>query len=130
VGPVVSDHPRIEELLSRLRQMGAGLSLSSLRVSPLSTKVLNEMAKGGVRTITLAPEAGSRRLRRIIGKNISEDDILAAVTKVAEQGIKQLKLYFMIGLPSETDDDIEQIINLSTGCKDILTGVGLAAASA
>jgi len=73
-----------------------------------------------VRTITLAPEAGSRRLRRIIGKNISEDDILAAVTKVAEQGIKQLKLYFMIGLPSETDDDIEQIIKLSTGCKDIL----------
>lgn len=120
VGPVVSDHPRIVELLSGLRRMGAGLSLSSLRVSPLSTEVLNEMAKGGVRTITLAPEAGSRRLRRIIGKNISEDDILAAVTKVAEQGIRQLKLYFMIGLPSETDDDIEQIIKLSIGCKDIL----------
>lgn len=120
VGPVVSDHPQIEELLFRLRSMGAGLSLSSLRVSPLSERVLSEMAKGGVSTITLAPEAGSRRLRQIIGKNISEDDILEAVKKVAEQGIKQLKLYFMIGLPSETDDDIEQIIKLSIGCKDIL----------
>ena len=126
VGPVVSDHPQIEELLSRLRGMGAGLSLSSLRVSPLSTGILNEMAKGGVRTITLAPEAGSQRLRQVIGKKISEDDILTVVTKVAEQGIRQLKLYFMIGLPSETDDDIEQIISLSIGCKDILDkgGVG------
>jgi radical SAM superfamily enzyme YgiQ (UPF0313 family) len=120
VGPVVSDHPQIEELLSRLRRMGAGLSLSSLRVSPLSTGILHELAQGGVRTITLAPEAGSQRLRQIIGKKISEDNILEAVTKVAKQGIKQLKFYFMIGLPSETDDDIEQIIKLSIGCKEIL----------
>jgi len=120
VGPVVTAHPEIEELLFRLRQMGAGLSLSSLRVSPLSSKVLSEIVKGGARTITLAPEAGSQRLRRVIGKNISEDDILNAVSRVAEQGIKKLKLYFMIGLPSETDADIEQIITLAIRCKDML----------
>ena len=120
VGPVVSDHPQLEELLVKLRQMGAGLSISSLRVRPLSRIVLREMAKGGARTIALAPEAGSERLRQVIKKGISEDHILEAMEKVAEQGIRQLKLYFMIGLPSETDKDIEEIINLTLSCKDIL----------
>jgi len=100
--------------------MGAGLSLSSLRVSPLSSKIISEIVKGGARTIALAPEAGSQRLRQVIGKGITEDDILRAVVKVAEYGIKQLKLYFMIGLPSETDADIEEMVTLALKCKDIL----------
>ncbi|MBA7700117.1 hypothetical protein ES703_108824 [subsurface metagenome] len=120
VGPAVADHPQIEELVVKLRQMGAGLSISSLRIRPLSHLLLKELAEGGVQTITLAPEAGSQRLRQVIRKNISEDDILEAINKVAEQGIKQLKLYFMIGLPSETDEDIEEIINLALKCKNIL----------
>ena len=120
VGPVVSAHPQIEELLFRLRQMGAGLSISSLRVKPLSQAVVSELAKGGVKTLAIAPEAGSRRLRRLMGKGISEDDILQAVTKIAQTGIRQLKLYFMIGLPTETDEDIEEIIGLSVKCKSIL----------
>jgi radical SAM superfamily enzyme YgiQ (UPF0313 family) len=120
VGPAVSDYPHLEELLIKLRQIGAGLSISSLRVKPLSRIVLREMAKGGARTITLAPEAGSQRLRQIIRKGVSEDDILESIGKVAEAGIKQLKLYFMIGLPSETDEDIEGIIKLALSGKDIL----------
>ena len=120
IGPVVSDHPQLEELLIKLRQMGAGLSISSLRVRPLSRIVLIEMANGGAQTITLAPEAGSERLRQVIKKDISEDDILEAMEKVAEQGIRQLKLYFMIGLPTETDEDIEGIINLTLSCKETL----------
>lgn len=120
VGPVVSDHPEIEKLLPRLRQMGAGISLSSLRVSSLSSKILSEVVKGGARTITLAPEAGSQRMRKVIGKGITEDDILGAVAKAAEQGLKQLKLYFMIGLPSETDADIEEMVTLALKCKHIL----------
>jgi len=120
VGPAVSDHPRFEELLARLQQMGAELSISSLRIKPLPAVALKEMTKGKARTIALAPEAGSQRLRQVIRKNISEDDILEAMHKVAEQGIKQLKLYFMIGLPSETDDDIEEIVNLTLKCKAIL----------
>ena len=120
VGAAVSDHPQLEELLVRLRQMGAELSISSLRMRPLSRIVLREMAKGGARTIALAPEAGSQRLRQVIKKGISEDDILKSMDKVAEQGIKQLKLYFMIGLPSETEADIEEIINLTLKCKAIL----------
>ncbi len=120
VGAAVQDHPQIEQLLVRLRRMGAGLSISSLRIKPLSRIVLGELAKGGAKTVTLAPEAGSQRLRQVIKKGISEDDILEAMSKVAEQGIKQLKLYFMIGLPSETDEDVEEIVNLTLKCKDIL----------
>jgi len=120
VGAAVSDHPRIEELMTRLTDIGAKLSVSSLRVAPLSGVVLRELARGGARTITLAPEAGSQRLRQVIKKSISQDDVLKAIEMVAEQGIKQVKLYFMIGLPSETDEDIEEIIDLSLDCKRLL----------
>ncbi len=120
VGAAVSDHPQLEELLVKLHQIGAELSISSLRMRPLSDIVLREMAKGGARTIALAPEAGSQRLRQVIKKGISEDDILESIDKVAELKIKQLKLYFMIGLPSETDEDIEEMINLALTCKNIL----------
>ena len=120
VGPAVSDHPRFEELLSKLHQMGAGLSISSLRIKPLPEIALREITRGGAKTIALAPEAGSQHLRQVIRKGISENDILASMYKVAEQNIKQLKLYFMIGLPSETDDDIEEIVDLTLRCKAIL----------
>ncbi len=120
VGPAVPDHPRFEELLTKLQEMGAELSISSLRIKPLPTIALQEMVKGGARTIALAPEAGSQRLRQVIKKNISEDDILKAMELVAGQGIKQLKLYFMIGLPTETDEDIEEIVDLVLKCKAVL----------
>jgi radical SAM superfamily enzyme YgiQ (UPF0313 family) len=120
VGPAVTDHPQIEELVTRLRQMGAELSVSSLRIKPLSPVVLAGLARGGARTIALAPEAGSERLRRLIAKGINEDDILKAMAMVVGQGIRQLKLYFMIGLPSENEGDIEEITQLTLACKGIL----------
>jgi radical SAM superfamily enzyme YgiQ (UPF0313 family) len=120
VGPSVSDHPHFEEILTRLQQMGAEISVSSLRIKPLLQTALSEMVKGKAKTIALAPEAGSQRLRQVIKKGITEDDILEAMNKVARQGIKQLKLYFMIGLPTETDIDIEEIANLTLKCKAIL----------
>ncbi|MFC1988245.1 radical SAM protein [Chloroflexota bacterium] len=120
VGPAVTDHPQFEELLIKLRQTGAELSISSLRIKPLPTITLREMANSGTRTIALAPEAGSQRLRQVIRKNINEDDILKAIHQVADQNIRQIKLYFMIGLPTETDDDIEEMVKLSLKCKAIL----------
>ena len=119
MGPAVTDHLRIDELAAKLHDMGAEISVSSLRIKPLSPVILSEVIEGGTNTVALAPEAGSQRLRDIIGKRINEDDILKAVEKVAEQGIKQLKLYFMIGLPEETNEDIEEIARLVTKCKDI-----------
>ncbi len=120
VGPAVTSHPQIEELVARLHRMGAGLSLSSLRIKPLSHLVLEMLAKGGAQITSLAPEAGSQRLRRLIKKGISSDDILEAVSVVSKLGIKQLKLYFMIGLPSETSEDVAEISKLVINCKGIL----------
>jgi radical SAM superfamily enzyme YgiQ (UPF0313 family) len=104
--------------------MGKGLSISSMRIKPLSRAVLQALAAGGSRTVTLAPEAGSERLRRVIKKGITGDDILEAIGNVAGEGIEQLKLYFMIGLPQETDDDIREMIALALRCKSILDRSG------
>jgi radical SAM superfamily enzyme YgiQ (UPF0313 family) len=120
VGPVVTDHPQIEELLSGILDMGAGFSLSSLRLKRLSPRILELMVRGGVHTLVLAPEAGSERLRKTIRKGFSEDDIMQAAVKVAEQPFKQLKLYFMLGLPTETESDVEEIITLALKCQGLL----------
>jgi radical SAM superfamily enzyme YgiQ (UPF0313 family) len=120
VGPAVADHPQIKEILAHLRQMGAELSISSLRIDSLSSNILKEMAEGKAKTVTIAPEAGSQRLRQLINKNISDDDILKTIDKAAEQEIRQLKLYFMLGLPSETDDDVADIIELALAARDII----------
>jgi len=120
VGPAVTTHPEIEELLLKLAQLGAGLSVSSLRIKPLSRLVLETLARGGAQTISLAPEAGSQRLRRLIKRGISGDDVLEAVSLVSKLGVKQLKLYFMIGLPSETNEDVAEISKLAINCKGIL----------
>ncbi|MBM3157315.1 MAG: radical SAM protein [Chloroflexi bacterium] len=109
----VSDYPEIDELAHTLHRMDVELSVSSLRFRPFSQAVLKALAKSGAQTITLAPEAGSERLRRIINKCVTEDDIIEAVDRIAKQGIRQIKLYFMIGLPTETDTDIDEIVRLS-----------------
>jgi len=120
VGPAVSGHPQFEELLAKLHRMGAEFSISSLRMSHPTGKVLAEIVKGGARTLTFAPEAGSERLRQVIKKGVSEDGILDTIDQVAGLGIKQLKLYFMIGLPTETEADIEEMIRLTLKSKEIL----------
>ncbi len=120
VGPTVSDHPQFDQLLNGLKVMGAEISVSSLRIKPLHSLALSELGRGGTNTVALAPEAGSERLRRVIKKGINEDDILKAVQQVSKYNITQLRLYFMIGLPTETDGDAEAIVDLSLKCKDVL----------
>jgi radical SAM superfamily enzyme YgiQ (UPF0313 family) len=111
VGAAVSDHPQLEELVAALHRRGAELSVSSLRVTPLSRVVLRGLAEG-TKTVSLAPESGSEHLRRFINKNVSDDDVLEAIGSVADAGLRQLKLYFMLGLPTETDDDIAALSRL------------------
>jgi len=120
VGAVVSDHPQIEEIVNAIRDMGVGISISSMRIKPLYEAVLKATVESGAHTLTLAPEAGSQRLRNVVNKRIDEDDIMQAVEKVAEFPIKTLKFYFMVGLPTETDDDIEEIVSLVVKCRDLL----------
>jgi len=117
IGPAVTDHPRIVDLLDNLTRIGAQLSISSLRIGSLFGEVIDILAKGNARTITIAPEAGSKRLRQLINKGISDSDILEAADMVGEHRFNNLKLYFMIGLPSETDDDIKDIIKLALSIK-------------
>ncbi len=120
VGPDVPDHPGFEELLVRLRTIGAEISVSSLRIKPLFDLALSELARGGTGTVAFAPEAGSERMRKVIRKGVNEDDVLRAVEFTSRHNIKQLRLYFMIGLPSESDDDAIAIADLSLKCKAVL----------
>lgn len=111
VGAAVSDYSQVEPLVARLREMGAMISVSSLRVYPLPMSLLDALAESGSRSLTLAPEAGSERLRRAIRKGVSHGHILRAA-EAARGRFASLKLYFMIGLPDEEDEDIEAILQL------------------
>ena len=120
----VSDHPEIDELALRLRRMGAEISVSSLRVRGLSDVVVRALAESGTQTVSLAPEAGSERLRRLINKGATEDDIVEALDTVARHGMNQVKLYFMLGLPTEDDEDIEEMIRLTLRLKNRIEKTG------
>jgi radical SAM superfamily enzyme YgiQ (UPF0313 family) len=120
VGPAVTDHPQINEVLEALLKMNSEIAISSIRLDTLTDEILTALEKGKVQTITIAPEAGSDRLRDVINKGISEDDIFRAVDLMAVRRFTQLKLYFMIGLPTETDGDVEDIARLTLDIKDRL----------
>lgn len=124
VGPAVTDHPQIEVLLESLLSMGAQLSISSLRITSLTPGILEQMVRGGLHSIAIAPEAGSECLRKTIKKGITENQVLEAVRRAAEKGMKQIKLYFMIGLPREMDEDIQAIVDLAAVGKDIVDKKG------
>ena len=113
VGACVSDYPWIGELLKVVEASGMELSISSLRADSLTEDLAAALARGGHRTLTIAPEAGTERLRRVIRKAITDEQILAACDLVRAHGIPNLKTYFMIGQPTETDDDVEAIADLA-----------------
>ena len=124
IGPVVADHPRIEELLARIIDLGAGFSVSSLRTTSVTRNLVDLISRGGARSLALAPEAGTDRLRRVINKGITEDDILRSLDFAVRGGMRQVKLYFMLGLPTETDDDVAGIIELGLKCLRLVEGQG------
>jgi radical SAM family uncharacterized protein len=113
VGACVSDYPWIGELLKVVEANGMELSISSLRADSLTEDLAAALARGGHRTLTIAPEAGTERLRRAIRKAITDEQILAACGLVRKNGIPNLKTYFMIGQPTETDEDVEAIPELA-----------------
>ncbi|HEY65496.1 MAG TPA: radical SAM protein [Caldilineae bacterium] len=112
VSAAVSDHSEIDRLAVALREMGARVSVSSMRADPISEPLLELLAESGTQTLTLAPEAGSQRLRDAISKTQTEDDLLRAVDLAERLKFPQLKLYFMVGLPSETEADIQALVDL------------------
>jgi len=113
VSIALCDHPEIEEILTRLAGMGYSISPESLRLDDITPKLVGLLHESGERTITIAPETGSDRLRRVINKTITNDEILASAEMIFASGIENLKLYYMIGLPTETDDDLVAIRDLT-----------------
>lgn len=119
VGAAVFDHPHIEGILKSPEIKGLQISVSSLRADTVTEGLIRRLAEGGLKTVSIAPEAGSERLRRVINKGMKEEDILRAAELIFMNGITNLKLYFMIGLPTETMEDIEAIVDLTKKIHDI-----------
>ena len=113
VGACVSDYPWLADLLRVVEDNGMELSISSLRADSLSEGLVAALARGGHRTLTMAPEAGTERLRRVIRKSISNEQLMTACDLVRAHGIPNLKTYFMIGQPTETLEDVEAIPDLA-----------------
>ena len=117
VSAAVSDHPQIVHLCSSLIDQGASLAFSSLRADTLNDQIISALESSGHQAVAIAPEAGSERLRRVINKNLSEEQIYEAAEILARKGILNIKLYFMIGLPTETREDLEAIVELAKGIR-------------
>ena len=112
VGAAVSDVPGLEDLTRRDRGQAIHFSFSSLRADALDGPLIDALQKSRVKTATVAPDAGSERLRRVINKGITEDHVLEAAETLVRAGIPNLKVYFMIGLPTETEADVSAIVDL------------------
>jgi radical SAM superfamily enzyme YgiQ (UPF0313 family) len=119
VGAAVTDLPDLASLCSSVSETQVRLSFSSLRADRLSPEIIDVLKKSRVKTATIAPDAGSPRMGQVIKKGISEDSVLWAAERLVEAGIPNLKLYFMVGLPTETHDDIEAIIDMVKKVKHV-----------
>ncbi|HTN51431.1 MAG TPA: radical SAM protein [Anaeromyxobacter sp.] len=106
VGPDTSDHTGLDPLTCFIGEQGGTFSPSSLRVDAITEGLSRRMAAGGERSITIAPEAGTERLRQVINKDFTDDQIVRAAENALSQGMQHVKMYFMCGLPTETDDDV------------------------
>jgi radical SAM superfamily enzyme YgiQ (UPF0313 family) len=113
ISAATSDHPQLEQLLARMLEVGAEVSLSSLRIDRISPFLVEALVRSGTRTITLAPEAGSQRMRDVINKRLTHDQIVQAAELAGRGGIPRVKLYYIVGLPGETDDDMRELAALS-----------------
>lgn len=130
MGAAISDYPYINELVAYIRGKGLRFSCASLRADSLTMDVVQGLAESGQKTITIAPEAGSERLRRVINKGISNEDLWKAIDMAAKAGIQHIRMYIMIGLPTEEWEDIEETVRMTeaalaqmdkVGCRGRLT---------
>ncbi len=112
VAPSALDHPKAKELIARLVEMGFMVSPSSTRADKLDEEMIELLAAGGLKSLTIAPEVGSDKLREVLAKGVEEEHIVNAVEVARERGIKSFKLYFMIGLPKEDFEDVKAIVYL------------------
>ncbi len=130
IGSCVSAHPRFSDICNYVLNKGLRFALPSIRIEHLNEEVISLIEKAGIKTITIAPETGSETLRQQIGKKISNEKLLDTIKRIKDSKIRNIKFYFLLGLPNETDKDIEQIViflndidNLGFGKKSLRVNV-------
>ncbi|HKG15956.1 MAG TPA: radical SAM protein [Pyrinomonadaceae bacterium] len=124
VSTAVCDHPEISDILQGLRAMDYKISVSSLRLDQIEDELLDALVASGDQQIAVAPETGSDRLRRVINKNLTNDEIVDICGAVFDRGMLTVKLYMMAGLPTETDEDLEAMVELVGRIKDRMLEAG------
>jgi radical SAM superfamily enzyme YgiQ (UPF0313 family) len=124
VGAEMASVPGIAELCETIADRGGRASPASLKADCISPALAAALGRNHSRTVTIAPEAGSERMRRVINKNLREPEILDAAQMLIGQGVQDLKLYFMIGLPTETDADVDAIADLTLAVRERFLGKG------
>ena len=124
VATAVGDHPDLAEILEACRRRNLDVALSSLRIPAMREEVLRPLAESGARSVTIAPETGTDDLRRRLNKPITNAAILEAVDTAQLCGIENLKMYFIIGLPDESDDDLIGIADLLAEAQALMIARG------
>ena len=113
MGAAISDYPEIDALCRDILAEDLGMSVASFRADSVTEELVASLSRSGLRTITLAPEAGSVRMRKIINKGIEEEHLRHTVDLALQAGIRQFRLYLMIGLPYEEEEDIKAIVDMT-----------------
>src|SRR6266852_6808063 len=126
VGAEMASLPGVAALCQEVAARGGRVSPSSLKADLITPALAGALGAGGNRSVTVAPEAGSERMRRVINKNLTEAEILRAAEWLVGGGVDALKLYVMVGLPTETDEDVEAIVELTARVRARLAGSGRA----
>ncbi len=124
VSTAVCDHPEISTILSELRKMDYRITVSSLRLDQISDELLDALVESNDQQIAVAPETGSDRLRRVINKNLTNDEIVDICGSVFDKGMLTVKLYFMVGLPTETYEDLDEMFVLVERIKNRMLEAG------
>lgn len=127
ISATVGNHPEIKELCKKLMQADLAVGFSSLRSDQLPDEMIEAMVKSGARSMTLAPETGSEALRRSINKRFSDESYFDAAERAFRGGITNLKMYSMVGLPNETEDDILALVSLVKKTRAVQRRSGMAA---
>ena len=120
MGAAISDYPEINELCKDILGEGLSMSVASFRADSVTQELVDSLAESGLKTLTMAPEAGSSRMRAIINKGIEEEHLFNAMDMGLAAGIRHFRLYIMIGLPFEQEEDVEAIVDLAGRLKDYM----------
>ncbi len=119
VGSDLANHPQLQDIIAFILEGGGKFSLSSIRPEGMSEFMIDALLKTGQKTATLAPETATPRMKNVIGKRIPPETFYGIIARLVEAGIPNIRLYFMIGLPVEKDDDVQEIVDFALECRSI-----------